>query len=76
MNTATLLAPEVDSLHSGTELFGTASIHSTESLGEIKRKLQLETPRSPLSLRWYGGPPPRHGVTPVDVTGVFDILHP
>ncbi|MHB1446378.1 MAG: adenylyltransferase/cytidyltransferase family protein [Acidimicrobiales bacterium] len=29
-----------------------------------------------LSLRWYGGPPPRPGVEPVVVTGTFDLLHP
>lgn len=76
MSTGTLFAPEVASLQSGTELFGAASIHSTESVSEINRKLQLETPRSPLSLRWYGGPPPRQPVAPVVVTGAFDILHP
>jgi len=76
MSTGTLFAPEVDSLQSGTELFGVASMRSTESLSEINRKLQLETPRSPLSLRWYGGPPARHEVAPVVVTGAFDILHP
>ena len=29
-----------------------------------------------LSLRWYGGPPPRQSVAPTVVTGVFDVLHP
>jgi D-glycero-beta-D-manno-heptose 1-phosphate adenylyltransferase len=76
MSPGTLFAPEVDSLQSGTELFGTESIYSNESLGEVSRKLQLEAPRSLLSLRWYGGPPPRQPVAPVVVTGVFDILHP
>ncbi|HZT67352.1 MAG TPA: adenylyltransferase/cytidyltransferase family protein [Acidimicrobiales bacterium] len=32
--------------------------------------------RAPLSLRWYGGPPPTPTVAPVVVTGVFDVLHP
>lgn len=76
MSAGTLFARDVDSWQSGAELCGGASIHSTESLGEINRKLQPETPRSPLSLRWYGGPPPRQPVAPVVVTGVFDILHP
>jgi cytidyltransferase-like protein len=48
----------------------------TQGLSEINRVLQLETARSPLSLRWYGGPPPRHEMAPVVATGVFDILHP
>ena len=77
MSAGTLLAPEVDSLQSGAELCGATSIHRTENVGEItRRKLQPETPRSQLSLRWYGGPPPRQPVAPVVVTGVFDILHP
>ena len=76
MSAGTLFAPEIDILQSGTELLGSGSIHDTEGFSEMSRELQVETIRSPLSLRWYGGPPPRQPVAPVVVTGVFDILHP
>jgi D-glycero-beta-D-manno-heptose 1-phosphate adenylyltransferase len=72
----TLFAPELEIPESGTELLGSGSIHNAEGFNEINGELQVDTPRSPLSLRWYGGPPPRQAVAPAVVTGVFDVLHP
>ena len=52
------------------------SIACTDASCDLHRGLQEEPVDSTLSLRWYGRPPPDEPISPLVVTGVFDVLHP
>lgn len=51
------------------------SVSSIEAVRDVI-PASLTPPAESLSLLWHGGPPPRQSVSPVVVTGAFDVLHP
>ena len=55
---------------------GSMSITSADPPRMELEDFAVDTAVPTLSLRWYGGPPPRQAVAPTVVTGVFDVLHP